>query len=231
MKNMNNEFSKFVRSNTSARMTAVYDYQSKMNQIITPMASYISPTIIEERQMNMTQMDVFSRLMVDNIIFLGTAINDDVANIINAQLLFLQSVDPSKDVNMYINSPGGGVYAGLSILDTMDLISNKTNTVTCGMAASMGFILAISGDERKALKHSRFLLHQPLGGAQGQESDIQIVAREIGKLKSELYQIVSERTKQPIEKVTKDGDRDYWMTSAEALEYGAIDEILIKEKK
>lgn len=221
-----NDFYKFSTCNLGVSGSAIDSYTNKMNQIH---ASYISPTIIEERTMNVAQMDVFSRLMMDNIIYLGTGINDDVANIINAQLLFLQSKD-SNNISLYLNTPGGGVYAGLSILDTMTYIKNSVDTITCGMAASMGFILAISGDHRSALKHSRFLLHQPMGGAEGQASDIAIVAKEILILKKELYEIVSEKTKQPYEKVEKDGDRDFWMTSTEAKEYGAIDEILERNK-
>lgn len=195
--------------------------------------SSLTPYIIEERQMNMTQMDVFSRLMMDRIIFLGTGINDQVANIINAQLLFLESVDPKKDIQIYLNSPGGGVYAGLGIYDTMQYISPDVATICTGMAASMGAVLLCAGAEgkRTALKHSRVMIHQPLGGAQGQASDIEITAREILKLKKELYDIISLHSKQDFEKVSNDSDRDYWMTSTEAKEYGMVDEVLLRKSK
>ncbi len=194
---------------------------------------YISPTVIEERQMNVAQMDVFSRLMMDRIIFLGTAINDYVANIIQGQLLFLSSVDSTKDINIYINSPGGGVYAGLGIYDTMQYISPNVATICTGMAASMAAVLMSAGEKgkRSALKHSRIMIHQPLGGVQGQASDIEITAREIKKLRDELYHILAEHTGQPFKKIEKDSDRDYWMTAREALDYGMIDEILEKKKQ
>ena len=195
-------------------------------------ANYISPTIIEERQMNVASMDVFSRLMMDRIIFLGVPINDYVANIIQAQLLFLESVDAEKDIQIYLNSPGGGVYAGLGIYDTMQYINPDVATICTGMAASMGAVLLCAGAEgkRTALKHSRVMIHQPLGGAQGQASDIEITAREIQKLKNELYQIISEHSGKSFDDVWKDGDRDYWMTSTEAKAYGMIDEVLLKNK-
>ncbi len=190
--------------------------------------SSVTPYIMEERQMNITQMDVFSRLMMDRIIFLGSAIDDHVANIIQAQLLFLESTDSSKDISIYINSPGGGVYAGLGIYDTMQFIKPDIATICTGMAASMGAILMCAGTKgkRSALPHSRIMIHQPLGGAQGQASDIEITAREILKLKSELYQIISNHSGQTIEKVNNDSDRDYWMKAIEAKSYGMIDEIL-----
>lgn len=193
--------------------------------------SSMTPYIIEERQMNVASMDVFSRLMMDRIIFLGTAIDDYVANIIQAQLLFLASVDNSKDISIYINSPGGGVYAGLGIYDTMQFIKPDVATICTGMAASMGAVLLCSGAEgkRSALPHSRVMIHQPLGGAQGQASDIEITAREILKLKDELYAIISKHSGQEIEKVHKDSDRDYWMIAQEAKEYGMIDEVLLRE--
>ena len=196
------------------------------------MGNYISPTIIEERQMNVASMDVFSRLMMDRIIFLGVPINDYVANIIQAQLLFLESVDAKKDIQIYLNSPGGGVYAGLGIYDTMQYISPDVATICTGMAASMGAVLLCAGAEgkRTALKHSRVMIHQPLGGAQGQASDIEITAREIQKLKKELYTIISDHSGKSYEDVWKDSDRDYWMTSNEAKEYGMIDEILTRTK-
>ncbi len=195
-------------------------------------ANYISPTIIEERQMNVASMDVFSRLMMDRIIFLGVPINDYVANIIQAQLLFLESVDAEKDIQIYLNSPGGGVYAGLGIYDTIQYINPDVATICTGMAASMGAVLLCAGAEgkRTALKHSRVMIHQPLGGAQGQASDIEITAREIQKLKNELYQIISDHSGKSFDEVWKDGDRDYWMTSIEAKAYGMIDEVLVKNK-
>lgn len=193
----------------------------------------LTPYIIEERQLNVAQMDVFSRLMMDRIIFLGTAINDQVANIIQAQLLFLESVDPKKDIQIYLNSPGGSVYAGLGVYDTMQYISPDVATICTGMAASMGAVLLCSGGEgkRTALKHSRIMIHQPLGGAQGQASDIEITAREIIKLRKELYDIIAQHTGQTYEKVHEDSDRDYWMTAEEAKEYGMIDEVLVKNPK
>ncbi|MGC6434482.1 MAG: ATP-dependent Clp endopeptidase proteolytic subunit ClpP [Crocinitomicaceae bacterium] len=193
--------------------------------------SSVTPYIIEERQLNMTQMDVFSRLMMDRIIFLGTGINDQVANIINAQLLFLESVDAKKDIQIYINSPGGSVYAGLGIYDTMQYIKPDVATICTGMAASMGAVLMCAGAEgkRTALKHSRVMIHQPLGGAQGQASDIEITAREIQKLKKELYEIIAGHSNQPFDKVWADSDRDYWMTADEAKEYGMVDEVLLRK--
>ena len=190
--------------------------------------SNVTPYIMEERQMNITQMDVFSRLMMDRIIFLGSAIDDYVANIIQAQLLFLESVDNSKDISIYINSPGGGVYAGLGIYDTMQFIKPEVATICTGMAASMGAVLMCAGakGKRSALPHSRIMIHQPLGGAQGQASDIEITAREIMKLKGELYDIISKHSGQTVKKVHADSDRDYWMKAAEAKKYGMIDEVL-----
>lgn len=194
------------------------------------LVSSVTPYIIEERQLNVAQMDVFSRLMMDRIIFLGTAIDDYVANIIQAQLLFLESVDNSKDISIYINSPGGGVYAGLGIYDTMQFIKPEVATICTGMAASMGAVLMCAGHKgkRSALPHSRIMIHQPLGGAQGQASDIEITAREILKLKDELYQIISKHSGQTLEKVHADSDRDYWMKADEAKKYGMIDEILVR---
>ena len=194
---------------------------------------YISPTIIEERQLNVASMDVFSRLMMDRIIFLGVPIDDYVANIIQAQLLFLESADSRKEIQIYLNTPGGMVHAGLGIYDTMQYISSDVATICTGMAASMGAVLLCAGakGKRTALKHSRVMIHQPSGGAEGQASDIEITAREIQKLKSELYDIIADHTGQPIKRVWKDGDRDYWMIADEAKEYGMIDEILTKTKK
>jgi ATP-dependent Clp protease protease subunit len=192
--------------------------------------SSLTPNIIEERQMNAVAMDVFSRLMMDRIIFMGTAINDQVANIIQAQLLFLESTDASKDIQIYINSPGGSVYAGLGIYDTMQLIKPDVATICTGMAASMGAVLLCAGEKgkRSGLTHSRVMIHQPLGGAQGQASDIEITAREILILKEELYNIISKHSGQKYDKVYKDSDRDYWMKADKALEYGMIDEILTR---
>lgn len=195
--------------------------------------SSMTPYIIEERQLNVAQMDVFSRLMMDRIMFLGTAIDDNVANVIQAQLLFLQSTDSSRDIQMYINSPGGSVYAGLGIYDTMQFISPDVATICTGIAASMGAVLLCAGQDgkRSALPHARVMIHQPLGGAQGQASDIEITAREILKLKDELYQIIAKHSKQDVEKVHNDSDRDYWMKANEAKTYGMIDEVLKTEKK
>ncbi|MDC6387271.1 ATP-dependent Clp endopeptidase proteolytic subunit ClpP [Maribacter sp. PR1] len=193
----------------------------------------MTPNIIEERQLNAIAMDVFSRLMMDRIIFLGTGINDQVANIVQAQLLFLESADASKDIQIYINSPGGSVYAGLGIYDTMQFIKPDVATICTGMAASMGAVLLCAGEKgkRSGLTHSRVMIHQPLGGAQGQASDIEITAREILKLKEELYQIISKHSGQSIEKIHEDSDRDYWMKADAALEYGMIDEILVRDKE
>ena len=203
------------------------------NKIISSMyPSGLTPNIIEERQMNIAIFDVFSRLMMDRIIFLGTSINDQVANIIQAQLLFLESTDSSKDIQIYINSPGGGVYAGLGIYDTMQLIKPDVATICTGMAASMGAVLLCAGEKgkRSGLTHSRVMIHQPVGGAHGQASDIEITAKEILSLKEELYNIISKHTGQDYKKVYADSDRDYWMKSDKALKYGMIDEILTKQK-
>lgn len=195
--------------------------------------NYISPTIIEERQLNIATMDVFSRLMMDRIIFLGVPIDDYVANIIQAQLLFLESSDSSKDITIYLNTPGGSVYAGLGIYDTMQYIEPEVATICTGIAASMGAILLCAGNKskRSALKHSRILIHQPMGGVSGQASDIEITAREIQKLKKELYEIIAKHANQNYKKIWKDGDRDFWMTAEEAKAYGMIDEVLEKNKK
>lgn len=196
-------------------------------------SNYISPTIIEERQMNVAQMDVFSRLMMDRIIFLGVPIDDYVANIIQAQLLFLESNDANRDIQIYLNTPGGSVYAGLGIYDTMQYIKPDVATICTGMAASMGAVLLCAGQKgkRTALKHSRVLIHQPMGGAEGQASDIEITAREIQKLKKELYEVIATHSGQTYKKVWADSDRDYWMTAEEAKAYGMIDEVLLKNKK
>jgi len=196
-------------------------------------SSYISPSILEERQLNVTQMDVFSRLMMDRIIFLGTQVDDYTANVIQAQLLYLDSSDPGKDISIYLNTPGGSVYAGLGIYDTMQFISSDVATICTGMAASMGAVLLVAGahGKRSALKHSRVMIHQPMGGAQGQASDIEITAREIQKLKKELYTIIADHSGNEFDRIEKDSDRDYWMTSQEALDYGMIDKVLFNEKK
>ncbi|MDE5856964.1 MAG: ATP-dependent Clp endopeptidase proteolytic subunit ClpP [Muribaculaceae bacterium] len=195
-------------------------------------SSYINPTIIEERQLNVAQMDVFSRLMMDRIIFLGTDVNEYTANVIQAQLLYLDSADPGKDVSIYINSPGGSVYAGLGIYDTMQYISSDVATICTGMAASMAAVLLVAGEKGKrfALNHSRVMIHQPMGGAQGQASDIEITAKQIQMLKKELYEIIASHSGQPFEKVERDSDRDYWMTAQEAKEYGMIDDVLVKAR-
>ena len=194
--------------------------------------SYISPSILEERQLNVTQMDVFSRLMMDRIIFLGTPIDDYVANVIQAQLLFLDTSDPGKDISIYLNSPGGSVHAGLGIYDTMQYISSDVATICTGMAASMAAVLLVAGEKgkRSALQHSRVMIHQPMGGMQGQASDMEINYKQIMLLRDELYQIISDHSGQSFEKIMKDSDRDYWMTSAEALEYGMIDQVLKRNK-
>lgn len=203
-----------------------------MQQYISASNGYISPTIIEERQLNVASMDVFSRLMMDRIIFLGLPIDDYVANIIQAQLLYLDSSDPGKDIQIYLNTPGGNVHSGLGIYDTMQYISADVATICTGMAASMGAVLLTAGTKgkRSALKHSRIMIHQPMGGAEGQASDIEIVVKEILKLKRELYEIIALHTGNPVEKVEKDSDRDYWMTAMEAKEYGMIDEVLARTK-
>lgn len=202
------------------------------NVISTVRADYISPTIIEERQLNVASMDVFSRLMMDRIIFLGVGINDYVSNVIQAQLLFLESVDAKKDIQIYMNSPGGSVYAGLGIYDTMQFIQPNIATICTGMAASMAAVLMCAGEKgkRSALPHSRIMIHQPMGGAEGQASDIEITAREIQKLKKELYEIIATHSGQTHDKVWADSDRDYWMTAQEAKDYGMVDEVLIRKK-
>lgn len=222
---MKNEFQKFALSQGISSLN-LHRYQSVID-------GYVSPTIIEERRLNVAQMDVFSRLMMDRIIFLGAPIDDDVANIIQAQLLFLETQDPERDVQIYINSPGGSVSAGLGIYDTMQLIAPEVSTICTGMAASMGAVLLTAGakGKRSALPHSRVMIHQPLGGVQGQASDIEITAREILKYKQELYEILANHSRQPIEKIAADADRDYWMRAEEAKAYGLIDEVLIGRKK
>lgn len=218
------EFKKFAIKDQGINSMYYDSIVSSMN----PMG--LTPNIIEERQLNAVAMDVFSRLMMDRIIFLGTGINDQVANIVQAQLLFLESTDAHKDIQIYINSPGGGVYAGLGIYDTMQFIKPDVATICTGMAASMAAVLLCAGakGKRSGLTHSRVMIHQPLGGAQGQASDIEITAREILTLKEELYQIISKHSGQSYEKVYEDSDRDYWMKSDKAKEYGMIDEVLVR---
>ncbi len=217
------EFNKYAVKHRGISSTALNGY----------ITSSVTPYIIEERQLNVAQMDVFSRLMMDRIIFLGTGINDQVANIIQAQLLFLESVDPKKDIQIYMNSPGGSVYAGLGIYDTMQYINPDVSTICTGMAASMGAVLLCAGTKgkRSALKHARVMIHQPMGGAEGQASDIEITAREILKLKKELYEIIANHSGQSMETVEKNSDRDYWMTAEEAKAYGMIDELLVRNTK
>lgn len=224
---MHNDFRKYAVKHLGMNGSRLDSYIN-----ITSQGGYISPTIIEERQLNVAQMDVFSRLMMDRIIFLGTAVDDYTANVIQAQLLYLDSSDPGKDISIYINSPGGSVYAGLGIYDTMQFISSDISTICTGIAASMAAILLVAGTEKKrfALNHSRVMIHQPLGGVQGQASDIEITAREIAKIKQELYAIISTHSGKPVEDVARDSDRDFWMTAAEAKEYGMVDDVLTKKK-
>ena len=230
MHNFNqNEFKKYAVKHMGISSLTVENYMSAIAKV----PSNMTPNIIEERQMNIAVMDVFSRLMMDRIIFLGTGIDDYVANIVTAQLLFLESIDAKKDIQIYINSPGGSVYAGLGIYDTMQYINPDVATICIGMAASMGAVLLCAGTDgkRTGLKHSRVMIHQPLGGAQGQASDIEITAREIQKLKKELYSIISFHSGKDEKQVWKDSDRDYWMTSSEAKDYGMIDDVLIRNLK
>ena len=218
------DFEKFATSKANLDSMVLQDVIKNQNQ-------YLNPYILEERQLNVTQMDVFSRLMMDRIIFLGTPIDDYTANTLQAQLLYLDSTDPGKDISIYINSPGGSVYAGLGIYDTMQFIGSKVATICTGMAASMAAVLLVAGAEgkRSALKHSRVMIHQPMGGAQGQASDIEITAREIQKLKKELYTIIAEHSHTDFDKVWADSDRDYWMTAEEAKGYGMIDQVLMRK--
>ncbi|MBQ8453841.1 MAG: ATP-dependent Clp endopeptidase proteolytic subunit ClpP [Bacteroidaceae bacterium] len=222
---MENEFRKFATRHLGMNSMVLDDVISMQNQ-------YLNPYILEERQLNVTQMDVFSRLMMDRIIFLGTQIDDYTANTLQAQLLFLDSSDPGKDISIYVNSPGGSVHAGLGIYDTMQFISSDVATICTGMAASMAAVLLVAGKEgkRSALKHSRVMIHQPMGGAQGQASDIEITAREIQKLKKELYTIIAEHSHTDFDKVWADSDRDYWMTAEEAKEYGMIDRVMMRKE-
>ncbi len=225
MYSMDNEFRKFATRHMGMNSMVLDDVVKAQNQ-------YLNPYILEERQLNVTQMDVFSRLMMDRIIFLGTEIDDYTANTLQAQLLFLDSADPGKDISIYINSPGGSVYAGLGIYDTMQFIASDVATICTGMAASMAAVLLVAGKEgkRSALKHSRVMIHQPMGGAQGQASDIEITAREIQKLKKELYTIIAEHSHTDFDKVWADSDRDHWMTAQEAQEYGMIDRVMTRKE-
>ncbi len=217
------DFKKFAVKHCGISSLTLHDYAAVS-------ASYVNPMILEERQLNVTQLDVFSRLMMDRILFLGAPINDDVANIIQAQLLFLESVDPTKDIQLYINSPGGSVSAGLGIYDTMQLIGCDVATICTGMAASMGAVLLTAGaaGKRSALPHSRVMIHQPLGGVQGQASDIEITAREISRIKKDLYEILSHHSGKSIKTIERDADRDYWLSADEACKYGLIDTVLTK---
>ena len=218
---MNNDFRKYATRHLGLHSMVLDDVVSAQNQ-------YLNPYILEERQLNVTQMDVFSRLMMDRIIFLGTEIDAYTANTLQAQLLYLDSVDPGKDISIYLNSPGGSVYAGLGIYDTMQFVTSDVATICTGMAASMAAVLLVAGAEgkRSALTHSRVMIHQPMGGAQGQASDIEITAREIQKLKKELYTIIADHSHTDFDKVWADSDRDYWMTAQEAKEYGMVDQVL-----
>jgi ATP-dependent Clp protease protease subunit len=222
---MINDFKKFARANAGVSSMVLDD-------VIKSQAGYLNPYILEERQLNVTQLDVFSRLMMDRIIFLGTEINDYTANVLQAQMLYLDSVDPEKDISVYVNSPGGSVSAGLGIYDTMQFINSDVQTICTGMAASMAAVLLVAGQKgkRAALPHSRVMIHQPMGGAQGQASDIEITAKEIQKYKKELYNIIAQHSGQPFDKVWAHSDRDYWMTAEEAKEYGMIDNIFTRKK-
>ena len=222
-----NEFMKYATKHLGMNQNALDQYISMSD------SGYISPTIIEERQLNIAQMDVFSRLMMDRIIFLGAPISDYTANVIQAQLLFLDTSDPGKDIAIYINSPGGSVSAGLGIYDTMQFISSKVSTICTGMAASMAAVLLVAGEpgKRHALKHSRVMIHQPMGGIQGQAADIEITAKEILKLRDQLYTIIADHSGRPFEQIMKDSDRDYWMSSEEAKEYGMIDSVMERNSK
>ncbi len=223
---MTDDFKKFATGHVGINSMVLDD-------VVKAQAGYLNPYILEERQLNVTQLDVFSRLMMDRIIFLGTEVNDYTANVLQAQMLYLDSVDSGKDISIYINSPGGSVYAGLGIYDTMQFINSDVQTICTGMAASMAAVLLVAGakGKRSALPHSRVMIHQPMGGAQGQASDIEITAREIQKLKKELYSIIANHSGQEFDKVWADSDRDYWMTAEEARDYGMIDQVLAKNQK
>ncbi len=227
---MNNDFRNYAVKHLGMNGLALDQYANTTSTITS---SYISPTIIEERQLNVAQMDVFSRLMMDRIIFLSTDVNEYTATVVQGQLLYLDSVDPGKDISIYINSPGGSVIAGLGLYDTMQHIKSDVSTICIGMAASMAAVLLVAGEKGKrlALPHSRVMIHQPIGGVQGQASDIEITAREILKYKAELYKIISDHSGMPVERIERDADRDYWMTAEDAKEYGMIDDILLPVKK
>ena len=231
--NMEKDFRNYAVKHLGMNGLALDGYAKITSKSISPTitSNFISPTIIEERQLNVAQMDVFSRLMMDRIIFLGTQIDDYTANVIQAQLLYLDSADTGKDISIYINSPGGSVYAGYGVYDTMQFISSDVSTICTGIAASMAAVLLVSGTPKKrfALTHSRVMIHQPLGGVQGQASDIEITAREIAKVKQELFAIISKHSGKPIEEVARDSDRDFWMTASEAKEYGMVDDVLVKK--
>jgi ATP-dependent Clp protease protease subunit len=232
------EFEKYATGHLGLSSLALHDYAKQTERLVVPRVAaaetsgYVSPTIIEERQLNIATMDVFSRLMMDRIIFLGAPVYDDVANIIQAQLLFLESADADRDVQIYINSPGGSVSAGLGIYDTMQLVRPEVATICTGLAASMAAVLLTAGQagKRSALPHSRVMIHQPLGGAQGQAADIEITAREIVRTRKELYEIIALHSGQKFAKIEKDGDRDYWMSATEAKDYGLIDEVVARRK-
>lgn len=225
-----NDFLKFATSQGLNSMHVEKVMNAAAQNTVQASDSYISPSILEERQLNVTQMDVFSRLMMDRIIFLGTEVNDYTANVIQAQLLYLDSADSEKDIHIYLNTPGGSVYAGLGIYDTMQFVRSRVATICTGMAASMGAVLLVAGEKgmRAALPHSRVMIRQPLGGIQGQASDIEITAREILKLKDELYQIIADHSGQTMDRIRQDADRDYWMKADEALAYGMVDRIFTK---
>ncbi|MDE6556049.1 MAG: ATP-dependent Clp endopeptidase proteolytic subunit ClpP [Duncaniella sp.] len=228
---MNNDFRNFAVHHLGMNGLALDQYTAAANKNASTgiTSSYISPTIIEERQLNVAQMDVFSRLMMDRIIFLSTDVNDYTATVVQGQLLYLDSVDPGKDISIYLNSPGGSVIAGLGLYDTMQHVKSDVSTICIGMAASMAAVLLVAGAQGKrlALPHSRVMIHQPLGGVQGQASDIEITAREILKYKAELYKIIADHSGMSLEKIEADADRDYWMTAQEAKEYGMIDKVLL----
>lgn len=227
---MQNDFLKFAAAQGLNSMH-VEKVLAQSAQQVTASGGYISPTILEERQLNVTQMDVFSRLMMDRVIFLGTEVNDYTANVIQAQLLYLDSVDSERDIHLYLNTPGGSVYAGLGIYDTMQFVGAKVATICTGLAASMGAVLLVAGEKgmRAALPHSRVMIHQPLGGVQGQASDIEITAKEILKLKDELYQIISDHSGRSMDQIRQDADRDHWLTAQEALDYGMIDRVYTRK--
>lgn len=228
MTDYNKDFVYYAHAHLRMNTNALNDYITASTS-----TGYINPTIIEERQLNVAQMDVFSRLMMDRIIFLGTEVNDYTANVIQAQLLYLDNADPGKDISIYINSPGGSVYAGFGIYDTMQYVGCDVSTMCTGMAASMAAVLLVAGAEGKryALPHSRVMIHQPMGGMQGQASDIEIAAKEILKVKAELYKIIADHSGRSVEDIERDSDRDKWMTASEALEYGMIDKVLTSTKQ